>query len=245
MTTELAPKTNAEITKLFAPQSKPHIPVDAPLPVLNIMREKPMYELPDGQLVPEVTGHILYWHNANQYYSTAFGGGNETAPPTCSSSNGVRPDGGTDPLCGPCRTCPMNEWGSDGEGRAKKCQNTIRLYLLLDGDVLPCMLKAPPSSLGKGSLNKWLTNATNVAFKAGFGYETCPIKVKFKLHTRQFPSGFSASIIDVETVRVLSTATDMDEIKKLASYQKELMEAYVANIRDVVATEGSDKDVPF
>ena len=223
------------------------IPIDAPLPQIKIVRESPVYELPDGNLVKEFAGHIIFWCNANQYYATAFGEG-EQGPPNCASSDGITPDGGTSPFTAPCRDCPKNVYGSAGEdGKGKACQNTIRLYILADGEIIPCVLRAPPSSLGsKESLLKWLTNAANVAFKAGFGTKFQPIKVKFALHKKEFSSGFSASVIDISTVRVLDKTSleDMTTLKNLATLYDRFMTSYKTRIKVDVGTEKSPNEAP-
>ncbi len=230
-------KTN-EMDVMFGNDNKPQLPVDAPLPELAIMREMPLFKLPDGETAKEVTGHILYYHNANQHYVDKFGEGDER--PNCYSSDGINPDGGTDQQSGPCASCKMNEYGSAREGDGKACSNTIRLYLLLDGDYIPITLKAPPSSLGKkNQLVPWLTNACNVSQKAGHGFAYQTIKAKFKLHTKDFSSGMSASVLDVETVRVLTAADDMDELRKLAGLTNELKAKYIAlgRVKEDMAAE--------
>jgi len=219
------------------------LPIDAPLPQTKIVRETPIFETPDGQTTKEIIGHILYYHNANQYYATEYGA-DEQGPPACASSDGVRPDGGEEPQAGPCRNCPLNQYGSAKEGKGKACQNTIRLYVLVDGEVIPCLIKASPSSLGKKeSLLRWLTNAPNVAAKAGVGTKYQPIKVKFTLHKKDFAdSGFSASVLDLETVRVLnpSNEEDMAKIKDLAQLYKDFMTLYQGRIVHDVANEQAD-----
>ncbi len=219
------------------------LPVDAPLPQIKILRETPMFELPDGTPVKELVGHILYWHNANQYYSKAFGEG-EQLPPDCFSSNGIAPDGGTAMQSCDCKDCPYNQYGSAGDGKGKACSNTIRMYVLLDGDVIPVLIKASPSSLGKKeSLMRWLTNAPNVAAKAGCGVAYQPIKVKFALHKKDFASGFSASVLDLSTVCVLDPKTQMDEIKKLATITRQFKEVYLGKVAQYMANEMAD-DTP-
>ena len=232
-----------EIDRMFG-NAKLQIPVDAPLPMVKILRETPMFELPDGQTIKELVGHIIYWHNANQYYSKAFGEG-ETVIPDCFSSDGINPDGGTDPQVRPCKDCEYNKYGSATDGNGKACSNTIRLYLLIDGDVIPVLLKASPSSLGKKeSLMKWLTNAPNIAAKAGCGTAYQPIKVKFTLHKKDFTSGFSASVLDLATVKVLNPAneTEMAEIKKLAILTTQFKEAYLGlgKVSQYMAQEAPD-----
>jgi len=249
MTTKLVKKEESQLATTAAADevnemfggSRAQIPIDAPLPQIKILRESPQYEMPDGQLIKEFTGHIIHWHNANQYYKEKFGEGSEV--PTCASSDGIKPDGGIEPLAEPCRTCPLNEYGSVEEGTGKACQNTIRLYVLLDGEVIPCSLKAPPSSLGKKeSLMRWLTSAPNVAAKHGCGVKYQPIKVKFSLHRKNFQSGMSASVIDLETIRVLDPQDqgDMTELKKLAVLHKDFITNYVGRIQTDVATENFD-----
>jgi len=235
----------SEVTEMFGGDTGIQIPIDAPLPQVKILRETPQFELPAGETVKAMEGHILYWHNANQYYDVPFGEGDGTGAPKCASSDGIRPDGGTDPEPGPCATCPFNEFGSapakDGEeSRAKACGNTIRLYLLLDGDVLPCVLKAPPSSLGKKeSLMRWLTNAPNVAAKAGVGTKYQPIRVRFSLHRKDFTSGMSASVLDLETIRVLDPNDDIDkgQLIQLSKLYKSFMDRYLGRIAQDVASE--------
>lgn len=217
--------------------TKIQLPVDAPIPQAKIMRESPQFEMPDGSFQKDLIGHIIYYTNANQYYSAAFGEG-ESPVPDCFSSNGIEPDGGTNQRPGPCRTCPMNEFGSASDGSAKACQNTIRLYVLLDGDILPTLIKASPSSLGKKeSLMKWLTSAPNQAARAGNGVAYQTIKVKFSLHKKDFESGFSASVLDLSTVRAITTKDDMPEMQKIAGLYKQFMASYAGRIADDIASE--------
>jgi len=215
------------------------IPVDAPLPAISIMRESAQFEMPDGSYVKEFTGHIVYWHNANQYYSAAFGEG-ESMIPDCSSSDGIRPDGGEFMQDGPCRTCELNQFGSAKEGGGKACQNTIRMYVLVDGEVIPSVLKAPPSSLGKkDSLMRWLTSAPNIAAKAGVGTKYQPIRVKFSLRKKEFNSGMSASVIEAETVKVLTMDEDGDKLKQLAGLYREFMANYMQRVCQDVSGESA------
>jgi hypothetical protein len=244
----------SEVTEMFGGETGIQIPVDAPLPQVQILRETPQFELPDGETVKELTAHILYWHNANQYYDKPFGEGDGNGVPKCASSNGIDPDGGEVPEPGPCKVCEFNQFGSglnaDGTaGRSKACQNTIRLYLLVDGDVLPCVLKAPPSSLGrKESLMRWLTNAPNVAAKAGVGTKYQPIKVRFTLHRKDFDSGMSASVLDLETVRVLDPRNDddMTTLTALSHLHGDFMANYFGRIQtDVAAEKQPEDDIPI
>ncbi|MBE0534532.1 MAG: hypothetical protein IH624_02605 [Phycisphaerae bacterium] len=213
------------------------IPVDAPLPQISIMRESAQFEMPDGQYAREFAGHILFWHNANQYYTSEYGEGSSVVP-DCASSDGIRPDGGEFVQADSCRACGMNRFGSAPDGTAKACQNTIRLYVLVDGEVIPCLLKAPPSSLGrKDSLMRWLTSAPNIASRAGMGTKYQPIHVRFSLRKKDFASGMSASVIELETLRVLAMSEDAAKLAALSALYKELMESYMGRLCKDVATE--------
>jgi hypothetical protein len=230
--------TKNDIAKIFGNQPV-QLPVDAPLPLVRIMRESAQFEMPDGSFQKELTGNIIYYTNCNAYYSAAFGEG-ESPVPDCCSSNGITPDGGTNPQQGPCRACPLNQFGSARDAKAKACSNTIRLYMLLDGDVLPTLIKAPPTSLGKKeSLMRWLTSAPNIAAKAGAGTAYQPIKVRLSLHKKAFDSGFSASVIHIETIRVLTmdTIADMAEVHTLASLMRQFKETYLGRIASDIAAE--------
>lgn len=244
------------------------VPVDAPLPETKIMREKPIFETPSGDTAKELIGHIIYYHNANLFYETEFGKG-EQGPPTCASSDGIDPDGGTNPKSESCRVCSLNEYGSAiGEGKGKACQNTIRLYVLVDGDIMPCLIKATPSSLGrKESLKKWLTDAMSITNKAGMRRAYQAIKIKFTLHTKDFDSGNSASILDLETISVLTPqdtseffvlnangkvtqtkvkdvctivrVVDPDYLQTLSQMFKEFEANYKSRIQEYISTEDS------
>ena len=241
--------TANQIDDMFGGAGSFRLPIDAPLPAIKVLRETPMYETPEGDTVKDIVGHIIYWHNCNQYYATEYGDG-EQGPPACASSDGLKPDGGENPMAGPCRQCPYNEYGSGDDGRGKKCQNTIRLYVLRDGDIIPSVIKASPASLSKKeSLMTWLTNAPNVANRAGMGTKYQPIKASFKLHKKEFDSGFSASVIDLTTVRVLdpNDQADLDYLGRLAKLYKNFMENYIGRIADDVAgenVEGTTADTP-
>lgn len=224
------------------------IPVDAPLPAIKILRESAQFEMPDGRFVRDFTGHILHWHNANQYYATAFGEG-ENPLPDCFSSDGIRPDGGQFMQAGPCRMCQMNQFGTAEDKVAKACQNTIRMYVLIDGEVIPCLVKAPPSSLGKkDSLMRWLTTAANTAARAGMGTKYQPIQVRFSLRKKEFNSGMTASVIEIQTVRVLDKTADTVKLERLAALYREFMNSYFGRIRQEIAAEGgqqTDSDTPM
>lgn len=92
---------------------------------------------------PSIVGVILDHHPVNAYWAEKFTGGN--AQPDCSSLDGKK---GVIMATGElreCASCPHNQFGSDGRGKA--CKNIHRLYILREGNPVPLLLPLPPSSL--------------------------------------------------------------------------------------------------
>jgi hypothetical protein len=221
------------------------IPTDAPLPRATIMRETQQFAM-SGELVKFFEAHIIFWHETNTWWGRAFGEGDTTFPDCC-SSNGVYPDGGEDRQSDRCANCEWNQYGSaPGGGRGKACQNSILLYLVRDGDRLPFVLKAPASSLGKReSLIPWLTNSVNEGL--GGKYQTC--RVRFSLYKKQFDQ-FSASVLKLETIRVLDAVKDKDELQRLSRLFAEVQKYYrKRGAQDVAASErdpaGHGDEIPI
>lgn len=95
-----------------------------------------------------VEGVVVAWRDPRSYWAAGLEESGGGTPPDCSSPDGVR---GVGTPGGDCASCPMNEWGSarkDGkEARGKACKETRAMFLLRDGDRLPVVVVAPPSSL--------------------------------------------------------------------------------------------------
>lgn len=225
----------AAVTDTFGGQGV-QLPTDAALPTLEIMRESQQFRSDNGQLVTEVDGHIIHWHEACVYWSRPFGEG-DGGRPDCSSSDGIQPDGGEAPLPGPCRSCPMNQYESapDG-GRGKACQNMIRGYFLRDGYRVPEIFKASPASLSKKeSLVPWLVNSVNEG--VGGKYQT--IHVRLNLYKKDFDK-FSASVLRVTTLGVLDPHRDAEKLQQLGMLYQQVTQYHLARGRtDVQATDRS------
>jgi len=104
-----------------------------------------MFEVPgeddEAEAVKEFSGVILHHHPLFAFYKSKYTGGNQ--PPDCASFDGVTGEG--DPG-GPCRKCPLNQFGS-GENGAKACKNRRRIYVLREGEIFPLLLSLPTGSL--------------------------------------------------------------------------------------------------
>jgi len=103
--------------------------------------EVPGEEDGDPDAVKEFSAVILHHHPLHAYYATKYTGGNQ--PPDCASFDGVTGDGEPG---GPCRKCPLNQFGS-GENGAKACKNRRRIYVLREGEIFPLLLSLPTGSL--------------------------------------------------------------------------------------------------
>lgn len=105
--------------------------------------ELPGEEEDETESSTELIGVILEHNPVNAYWRDKFTGGNES--PDCSSYDGkqgiVRETGEVKD----CATCPFNQFGSDGHGKA--CKNIHRLFILREGNPVPLILSLPPTSI--------------------------------------------------------------------------------------------------
>lgn len=106
------------------------------------------FELPgeddeETEIVKELVGVILFHHPVNAYWKEKFEGGNEQ--PDCSSQDGKTGIDRETGECKDCASCPFNQFGSDGAGKA--CKNVHRIYMLREGNPVPLILALPPTSL--------------------------------------------------------------------------------------------------
>lgn len=95
----------------------------------------------------EVTGIIVASHKVNAYWAKPYGEGEaEDTIPDCFSGDGSI---GVDKAgeCRSCALCPYNQYGSASTGRGKACANKRRLYILMEGSVLPMLLDVPPTGI--------------------------------------------------------------------------------------------------
>ncbi len=88
----------------------------------------------------ELTGIILGYTMPRAYWDTPDPV--EGTPPTCFSHNSIVSEDGK-----VCAHCPFNDYGSkDGETGAKACKESVLLFLLRPGNVLPLLVRVPVTS---------------------------------------------------------------------------------------------------
>jgi hypothetical protein len=72
--------------------------------------------------------------------------------PDCFSADNIHGSGCKEagiPVGQLCETCPKGQWGSNRKGgRGKDCPDKIRIHIVLEGNVFPHYIDAPPTSLG-------------------------------------------------------------------------------------------------
>jgi len=107
----------------------------------GLMFEMPGEEGGDPEPVKEFSAVILHHHPLHVYYQSKYTGGNQ--PPDCASFDGLTGEGEPG---GPCRKCPLNQFGS-GENGAKACKNRRRIYVLRESEIFPLLLSLPTGSL--------------------------------------------------------------------------------------------------
>ena len=133
--------------------------------VINIQDK--VFKLPDGQLLEAPLDVIIVDHiSKNLFYEGAWDPKNPEGP-ICWAINRTITDLTPSPTVpqaqtkGDCEKCPMNEWGSNGDGKA--CKNTRALAVLLP-------------SVGEGT-QLYTLNVSPTAIKSFDGYVSAILKM--------------------------------------------------------------------
>ncbi len=97
-----------------------------------------------------------------------------------------------------CATCPMNKWGSAGDGRkGKACREKRLLLVLRDGEAIPVVVVAPPTSIL--SVARWETRAAARRLRLG--------QIHIKLSTQPQKHGQEEwGVLQIEELGLLDDA---------------------------------------
>ena len=183
----------------------------------------------DPEVLKEVDGVIIFTHRMNAYWAHKFGetdeDGNTNKIPDCSSMDGksglMRETG----EIRDCATCPFNQFGSEGAGKA--CKNMRRLYILRDGKPDVYLLTVPPTSL----------KDINKALKALMGKTKTPYTrqiVTFKLSIAESKDKIKYSRVSLERKALLPDKL-FPVTQKLRSELKKSYESVAITSGDYVA----------
>lgn len=223
---------------------------DIKLPIIRLTEEG--FELREGDdCVEEFVGTIIYTKQSNAYYSKRYKPG-DSSPPDCFSADGKTPDQSSESIQHKeCKTCPMNQFGSDktgGDGKA--CKNTRPTFILVDNPEDPDMLPVMPRVLRVAPTSLALVRnyITNVAADFGNYYG---IKTKFSIFKKE--DGQAYYNIRFKTARRL-TPQERVNLKAVRGqwlgYMQTGMfgmdlEAEPVNVTPEAPSEGGDKEVEF
>jgi len=128
--------------------------VQPEFPVVKVIHQGQLFEMPDGKKVEGFSGVIIDASRANSWWEVSFDEGGGGNIPDCFSLDGIVPSHDSDKKqSDDCATCPRNQYGSDGRGKA--CKNMKRLFIVVDGENFPYRLTVPPSNI-KG-IDKYIT----------------------------------------------------------------------------------------
>lgn len=108
---------------------------------------------PEPEMSKTIEGVILHAHKNYAWWSSKLDSGAGNSQPDCRSADGVI---GYDQqnAAHECATCPYNQFGSDGAGKA--CKNGRRVYILREGDMLPIRIDLAPT--GNKPYEKYVDN---------------------------------------------------------------------------------------
>jgi len=166
------------------------------LPQIDIAHTVQLFRMPDDSKVESFKGIILDQQATNAYWKEKLQPGiTETKPPDCSSMDAIVPLPEINfPQAVRCKECPMNQYLSDGKGKA--CKNMKRMHILMEGSSLPRRLTASATSIK--ATEKYLTDLVDL----GLSYRS--VLTEFSL-TKELKGDIKYSILEYKFVRKLVT----------------------------------------
>ena len=155
----------------------------------------------------ELTGIILDYTTPRAYWDTPDPV--EGTPPTCLSHNSLVSEDGK-----ACAHCPFNDYGSkDGETGAKACKESVLLFLLRPGNVLPLLVRVPVTS--KGLFLKYVARLTSSLTPLN------GVVTRITLQKATSRSGKPYALFHFEAVSALSS----EEAAQAKAFAKQFMES--------------------
>ncbi len=155
----------------------------------------------------ELTGIILDYTTPRAYWDTPDPV--EGTPPVCMSQNSIISSDGK-----ACAHCHYNDFGSkDGESNAKACKESVLLFLLRPGNILPLLVRVPVTS--KPRFLKY------TARLAGNLAPINSVVTKITLEKATSKSGKPYALFNFETVGLLSA----EEAASAKAYARQFMDS--------------------
>jgi hypothetical protein len=91
----------------------------------------------------ELTGILICHQLVRTYWEVPFESGERT-PPDCQSLDCIIGEGNPG---GECMECPFAEFGSHQKTDAQACSQYRLMYMILENELIPVVIKVPPTSL--------------------------------------------------------------------------------------------------
>lgn len=155
----------------------------------------------------ELTGIILDYTTPRAYWDSPDPV--EGTPPTCMSQNSIISFDGKS-----CAHCPFNDFGSkNGESNAKACKESVLLFLLRPGNVLPLLVRVPVTS--KPRFLKY------TARLAGNLVPVNSVVTKITLEKATSKAGKPYALFNFEAVSILSP----QEAEHAKAYARQFMDS--------------------
>lgn len=185
-------------------------------------------------MVKALVGVIVDHYAVNAYWQDKYNGSKN--PPDCSSMDGKT---GTtkDGKQRVCATCPLNQFGSDPDGRGKACKNMRRVFLLPSSSILPLQLTVPPTSLR--NFNDYI--AKRIVAK---GLRSLDVLTKVTLTKATNKGGIEYSQAVFTLAGRLSAAT-AEAMRAYAEQAKATTRRVNIIAEEFEASQGSGDEAPF
>ena len=180
--------------------------VEARLPQVKIIHQAQLFEMPDGEKIPSITGVMLDINRVNAYWEESFDSSGGGTPPDCFSMDGISPDPFSNMKSDSCQTCEMNKFGSDGN-RGKACKNMKRVHVMIEGELLPYRMTIPPSNLKAVDLYVSLLTSKGIPYQL--------VHTKFSLKKASNKDGIAYSEVVMEKADLVNDIDQASNIKKI------------------------------
>jgi hypothetical protein len=190
------------------------------------------------------------------YYKSKFKEG-DNSPPTCWSSDGIKPDAGVkEPQHAACATCPHNQWGSriseDGK-KGRACSDVRRMAVVFADELRRkgtdshmFLMRVPPASLNplKDYAEKVLGPAGveyfAVATRVGFDSAAAHPKLTFRVATENNAPRF----LSEEEYAAVCELRDSEDAHRILSEAPEFAEAGTTGGDEGTATAAEETPAP-
>ena len=187
----------------------------------------------------ELAGVILDHYPVRAYWEHEYGKDGSSAPPACSSIDGIRGVGNPG---GECAKCPKNEWQSGKDGRGKACRQKHRVFLYapeFEG-FLPFLVVLPTMSATKKYEGSIATYAVKLTSRLK---PLSSVTSRLKLTEDKNQDGIKYSKVQFFMGEELAP-DDMEKVKHLIAFLKPAMRqkpigAEEYDNEDTIATTGA------